>query len=126
VRDERNEVIGMEAELFAWYVVQALFFGTWALIGIATVWLAFVFQRFPVEILQLRVVREYERLQRALLALGVGSLAGLFALAPRLLGYELPLPWLVAWTAGWGVAVSMGFLQLMRLFRIPAPGASLG
>lgn len=116
----------MEAEVLAWYVVQALFFGTSALIGIATVWLALVFHRLPAAVLQLRVMREHDRLQRALLALGTGSLAGMCGLAPRMLFVDLPLLWLVAWTAGWGVMVSVGFMQLMRLFRIPSPGAALG
>ena len=116
----------MEAGALAWYAVQALFLATWGLIGISTVWLAFVFHRFPAAVLQLRVMREHDRLQRALLALGTGSVAGLSGLAPGLLFVEFPLPWLVAWTAGWGVTVSMGFLQLVRLFRIPPPGASLG
>jgi len=116
----------MDAGALAWYAVQVLFFATWGLIGISTVWLAFVFHRIPAAVLQLRVMREHDRLQRALLALGTGSVAGLCGLAPGLLFVQLPLPWLVAWTAGWGVMVSMGFLQLIRLFRIPSPGASLG
>ncbi|MEK6851493.1 MAG: hypothetical protein AABY30_03030, partial [Candidatus Thermoplasmatota archaeon] len=108
------------------YVGQALFFGTSALIGVSTLWLAMVFHRIPAAVLQLRVMREHDRLQRALLALGAGSVAGLCGLAPRFLYIELPLPWLVAWTVGWGVMVSVGFLQLTRLFRIPSPGAAFG
>jgi fatty acid desaturase len=110
----------------AWYAVQALFVATWAVIGIATAWLLLAFERTPKELLQLRLTREHERLQQAILSLAVGLLAGLLAVAPSLFSVGLVLPWVVAWTAAWCVGTCHGFLLLVRTFRVPVPGGARG
>ncbi len=110
-------------EAVAWHAVQILFFGTWALIGVATLWLLFSTRRMPREMLQLRVFNNHDRLYRALLSLGAGSFAGLLAPAPALLSVDPPLYWLVAWTSAWSVAIWHGMGTLIAMFRVPTRSA---
>lgn len=71
------------------------------------------------ELPHLRIFQEVDRLGRAILALGIGNVGGVFLLLPTLLAFDLPGVLYVGAGLPFFVLFVCGLVSLLRVFRFP-------
>ena len=99
-----------------------VYFAVLAVVGTST-WIVWRrLRRLPPDVLRLRLFREFRKVNRSYLSIGLGSIFGMLSLGPNMLGIATPVLWYVAAFAAWTVGLSYGFLTMARLTSEGLPG----
>lgn len=106
-------------ELAAAILIEALFFGTWAAIAAAVVWLRARIRSTPIEVLQYRIFEQHRQLATSLTFIAAGTFGGILSHAPFTVAIQPPLAWPVVWTAVWAFGLPWGFVSLARAYTVP-------
>jgi hypothetical protein len=109
-----------------WAAVAGLFFLTLGAIIASLLWGFLWARKVPAEVLQLRIFENQRPLERILLFMAVGLLAGLVDGAPALLHVPVPTGWAFGWTLIWSVCTIYALILAFRVFRGRSDSRSIG